>query len=373
MLPTSNELIPPNGVNGDLQQFSVDRTDTALIINGDLPYELWVEQGKELNRIGGAIMWWLGDWWAFGEKKYGERVAAVEELDWEFRTCHNAGMVSRKFQSDRRRSLLTWQHHAEVAALDNEEQERFLTRWEEVVTETGKPPTIKAARTEVKTYKLNKKNRPEITSGDLEPSGIGWHQLGPHWLYCGDSTDQEFIDRCAGARFAFADPPYNADKAEWDNNFVWKHDYLTDIAPIVAVTPGIASLAEFMSLTGMPYRWTLSAEITNGMTRGALGFGNWIAVTLFAADESLYRNAKDVLHIAAGTGDDQGGIHPSRKPIRLINELIELFTNKDDLIVDPFLGSGTTLIAADKLGRRCIGAELDPDYCAHIIRRYEEQ
>ncbi len=80
-----------------------------------------------------------------------------------------------------------------------------------------------------------------------------------------------------------------------------------------------------------------------------------------------------MLHIAAGTGDDQGGIHPSRKPIRLINELIELFTNKDDLIVDPFLGSGTTLIAADKLGRRCIGAELDPDYCAHIIKRYEEQ
>ncbi len=350
----------------ELQQFSVDRTDTALVISGELPYELWVEQGKELNRIGGAIMWWLGDWWAFGEKKYGERVTAIKELDWEFRTCHNAGMVSRKFQSDRRRSLLTWQHHAEVAALNTDEQEDFLSRWEE------EPPTIKAARTEVKTYKLNKKNQPGITAGDVEPSGPGWHQLGPHWLYCGDSTDPEFIERCTGARFAFADPPYNADKAEWDNNFVWKHDYLTDIAPVVAVTPGIASLAEFMSLTGMPYRWTLSAEITNGMTRGALGFGNWIAVALFAADESLYRNAKDVLHIAAGTGDDQGGIHPSRKPIRLINELIELFTNKDDLIVDPFLGSGTTLIAADKLGRRCIGAELDSDYCAHIIQRYEQ-
>lgn len=350
----------------EVQQFTVDRTDTALIIDGDLPYELWVEQGKELNRIGGAIMWWLGDWWAFGEKKYGERVTAVKELDWEFRTCHNAGMVSRKFQSDRRRSLLTWQHHAEVAALNTDEQEDFLSRWEE------EPPTIKAARAEVKTYKLNKKNRPEITGGEVQPSGSGWHRLGPHWLYCGDSTDPEFIERCAGARFAFADPPYNADKAEWDNNFIWKHDYLAEVAPVVAVTPGIASLAEFMSLTGMPYKWTLAAEITNGMTRGALGFGNWIAVALFAADESLYRNAKDVLHIAAGTGDDQGGIHPSRKPIRLINELITLFTNKDDVIVDPFLGSGTTLIAADKLGRRCIGAELDPTYCAHIIARYEQ-
>lgn len=355
------------------EEFTVDRTDTALVISGDLPYELWVEQGKELNRIGGAIMWWLGDWWAFGESKYGERAAATKELDWSFSTCAQAGWVASKIETSRRLEVLTWQHHMEVAALSPDEQDQFLSGWSRIAAETGKPPTIKAARAEVKTYKLNKKNQPEVTASDVKPSGPGWHQLGPHWLYCGDSADPEFIERCAGARFAFADPPYNADKAEWDNNFVWKHDYLTDIAPVVAVTPGIASLAEFMALTGMPYRWTLSAEITNGMTRGALGFGNWIAVALFAAEESLYRNAKDVLHIAAGTGDDQGGIHPSRKPIRLINELIELFTNKDDLIVDPFLGSGTTLIAAEKLGRRCIGAELDPEYCAHIIKRYEER
>ena len=357
----------------EIEQFSVDRTDTALIISGDLPYELWVEQGKELNRIGGAIMWWLGDWWAFGEKKYGERIEAVNGLDWDFQTCRNAGWVANKVEASRRRDVLSWSHHSEVAALPAEEQDEFLSRWEQTAFDTGRSPSRKAARSEVKTYKLNKKNRPEITSGGVEPSGGGWHQLGDHWLYCGDSTDPEFIERCAGARFAFADPPYNADKAEWDNNFVWKHDYLAEVAPVVAVTPGIASLAEFMSLTGMPYKWTLSAEITNGMTRGALGFGNWIAVALFAEDESLYRNAKDVLHIAAGTGDDQGGIHPSRKPIRLINELITLFTNKDDVIVDPFLGSGTTLIAADKLGRRCIGAELDPTYCAHIIKRYESQ
>lgn len=357
--------------HNELVQFSVDRTDTALVIKGDLPYESWVEQGKELNRIGGAIMWWLGDWWAFGQRKYGERAAAARGLELDLQTCINAGNVSKKIETNRRRLVLSWSHHSEVASLAADEQDEFLSRWERIAFDTGRPPSRKAARIEVKRYKDNKKNQPEITAGEVKPSGPGWHQLGPHWLYCGDSTDPEFIERCTGARFAFADPPYNADKAEWDNNFVWKHDYLTDIVPVVAVTPGIASLAEFMALTGMPYRWTLSAEITNGMTRGALGFGNWIAVALFAAEESLYRNAKDVLHIAAGTGDDQGGIHPSRKPIRLINELIELFTNKDDVIVDPFLGSGTTLIAADKLGRRCIGAELDPDYSAHIIKRYE--
>lgn len=206
----------------------------------------------------------------------------------------------------------------------------------------------------------------------LEPAAVGWHQLGPHWLYCGDSTDPEFIERCAGAAFAFADPPYNAGKAEWDNGFVWDHDYLAEVAGIVAVTPGIASLADFLSKTGMPYKWAMSAHISNGMTRGAIGFGNWIAVAMFAT-ASLYRNKKDIITIPAGTNDDKGGIHPSRKPLRLITELIGMFTNKDDLVVDPFLGSGTTLLAADKLGRRCIGAELDPEYCAHIIARYEAQ
>lgn len=206
----------------------------------------------------------------------------------------------------------------------------------------------------------------------LAPASTGWHQVGPHWLFCGDSTDPEFVNRCSGAQFAFADPPYNAGKAEWDNDFIWDHDYLAEIASIVAVTPGIASLADFLGKTGMPYKWSMAVEITNGMTRGAIGFGNWVAVALFT-NGSLYRNAKDVLRVPASTGDDKGGIHPSRKPIRIITELIGLFTNKDDLVIDPFLGSGTTLIAADKLGRRCIGAEIDPMYCAHIIRRYEEQ
>jgi hypothetical protein len=205
---------------------------------------------------------------------------------------------------------------------------------------------------------------------ELKPVEPGWYELGPHLLYCGDSTDQEFIDACSGAALAFADPPYNAGKAQWDNEFKWNHDYLSDAAAIVAVTPGVASLAGFLGATAMPYRWCMSAEITNGMTRGALGFGNWIAVTLFS-NGSIYRKSKDVLRVPAATGDDAGGKHPSRKPLRLLTNLIALFTSKDDLVVDPFLGSGTTLIAADREGRRCVGAEIDPLYCAEIIARYE--
>ena len=348
-------------------------TATGLELPAEMSHDSWVEYGNRLNHMEHALMWWLGDWWNYGERRYGDLIKASENTGWAPDTIDAAARVARKVESRIRIRDLPWAHHQNVASLEPEEQRQFLSRWEATRIETGKAPAVREARQEVKIYNLNKKGRKEIgDGGDREPSGSGWHQLGPHWLYCGDSTDPEFVDRCAGARFVFADPPYNADKAEWDSGFVWDHDYLAEAADIVAVTPGIAALAEFLGKTGMPYLWTVAAEITNGMTRGALGFGNWIAVPLFSSD-SLYRNAKDVIHIAAGTSDDQGGIHPSRKPIRLINELLELFTNPGDIVVDPFLGSGTTLIAADKLGRRCIGAELDPTYTAHIIKRYEEQ
>jgi DNA modification methylase len=210
----------------------------------------------------------------------------------------------------------------------------------------------------------------EETVALIEPAEPGWHQLGDHLLYCGDSTDPAFIEACKGT-FAFADPPYNAGKAEWDAGFVWDHDYLIDAADIVAVTPGIAALKGFHTITTMPYQWSIAAEITNGMTRGALGFGNWIYVALFS-NGSLYRNAKDYLRVPAHTGDDKGGNHAARKPLRLLTELIGLFTSKGDTVIDPFLGSGTTLIAADRLERRCIGAEIDPMHCAEIIQRYHE-
>ena len=197
-----------------------------------------------------------------------------------------------------------------------------------------------------------------------------WWQLGRHLLYCGDSADDEFIDRAHGASFAFADPPYNAGKAAWDHGFEWKHDYLSKVAEIVAVTPGISAVADFFGGTTMPYRWSMAAWITNGMTRGALGFGNWIYLALFSTAEPLHRNAQDVLRVTVDASSTGESNHESRKPARLLVDLIELFTNEGDTVVDPFLGSGTTLFAADKTGRRCIGAEINPKYFGEIIAKY---
>ena len=63
--------------------------------------------------------------------------------------------------------------------------------------------------------------------------------------------------------------------------------------------------------------------------------------------------------------------HVSVKPLKLCTHLIELFTQKGALVLDPFLGSGTTLIAAELSGRRCVGFELSPQYFEIIKRRFD--
>jgi len=73
--------------------------------------------------------------------------------------------------------------------------------------------------------------------------------------------------------------------------------------------------------------------------------------------------------------DRQGG-HPTEKPWRLFAELLSDFTSKDDVILDNFMGSGTTLVACAKLGRKGIGIELDPDYfqiaCERVQKAYDQ-
>lgn len=64
-------------------------------------------------------------------------------------------------------------------------------------------------------------------------------------------------------------------------------------------------------------------------------------------------------------------MHPTVNPLALISDILLDASVKGDIVVDPFCGSGTTLIAAEKLGRRARVIELDPAYCDTIIRRWQ--
>ena len=63
--------------------------------------------------------------------------------------------------------------------------------------------------------------------------------------------------------------------------------------------------------------------------------------------------------------------HPTMKPVRLVGRLLQNSTLPGDTVLDPFAGSGSTLIACEHLGRRCFAVELDPRYCDAIIARWE--
>jgi DNA modification methylase len=64
-------------------------------------------------------------------------------------------------------------------------------------------------------------------------------------------------------------------------------------------------------------------------------------------------------------------LHPTIKPVELVADAILDCTARGDLVLDPFLGSGTTLIAAERVGRVCYGIELDPCYVDTIVRRWQ--
>jgi DNA modification methylase len=64
-------------------------------------------------------------------------------------------------------------------------------------------------------------------------------------------------------------------------------------------------------------------------------------------------------------------LHPTVKPVQLVVDALLDCSARGDWVLDPFLGSGTTLMAAERVGRRCCGIELDPLYVDTIIRRWE--
>ena len=65
-------------------------------------------------------------------------------------------------------------------------------------------------------------------------------------------------------------------------------------------------------------------------------------------------------------------LHMTQKPIRLMRELVTLFTDEGETVLDPFMGSGTTLLAAIQLGRKAIGIEIDPEYFDKASRRIKD-
>ena len=117
------------GATGPTQKGAL--TATAYVIQGKLPFRDWVQHGRRLGLLGRSAAWWLGDWLRYGNAKYGERYTRAAHITgYDTQTLMNMVYVASRFERSRRRAGLSWSHHAELAALSPEDQERWLTRAE---------------------------------------------------------------------------------------------------------------------------------------------------------------------------------------------------------------------------------------------------
>lgn len=108
-------------------------TRVGLQIPMGVSFETWERAGRQLAGIVDSSAWWLGDWLVYGKDNYADRYQrGIRAVGLKYQTLRNYAWVSRRFEIVRRRHRLTFQHHAEVASLPQEEQEHWLDQAEKM-------------------------------------------------------------------------------------------------------------------------------------------------------------------------------------------------------------------------------------------------
>ena len=218
-----------------------------------------------------------------------------------------------------------------------------------------------------------------IISNNIELSAGDVFKLGNHILICGDNTDPAVLEYLSQFHFSFcfADPPYNLGIADYDKNkaFIWSQDFLTEISDIVAVTPGTNNIESFIKNTSMKYRWLLICHVKNLKSGGSIGYTHYYPVFIFSNLKSVNFGIKDLFDITLPPmpDEDREIANKRQKPAGLLTYMFNGFTKQGDLILDPFAGSGQTLMVCEALGRKCITVEIIPEMVRAIINRFENK
>ena len=137
------------------------------------------------------------------------------------------------------------------------------------------------------------------------------------------------------------------------------------VAAVTVLTPGNLNQNLYPAPT-----WTMAWFVPAGTGRGPWGFSCWQPILCYGKDPKLSKGLGSHPDAIVHTESAESLAHPCPKPINFWCWLMERISEKGETILDPFLGSGTTLIACEKTNRRCFGMEIDPLYCQVIIQRW---
>lgn len=253
---------------------------------------------------------------------------------------------------------------------------------------------------------------PDVAQNELDVKLGDLYQLGDHRLLCGDSTEAVNVETVMNgieADLWLTDPPYGVSYEARSNDESGKWANKKRISSKVT--------NDDLALSDMKVFWTKAARCAfNACTDKASYYwfacqgGDQMMMMMMAISDSGWKVRHELIWVKdqmvfgrcdyhykhepilygwkqEGTHEWHGDrkqtsllecprpkssdLHPTMKPIELLDVLIKNNTKQGALVLDTFLGSGSTLIACEKTNRKCFGMELDPHYCSVIIKRWE--
>jgi DNA modification methylase len=250
---------------------------------------------------------------------------------------------------------------------------------------------------------VNSIEKPITKEGDI----IG---LGPHKILCGDSSDKKCLQKLfinEKANLLNTDFPYNVNymggdrpnpntrpkkSRKWDKIYsdnlpqteyeAWMKKILSNVKDFLY--PGTA-IYIWQGHRQFPPMYQILLDLDFHISCVLCWEKETFAISYadysFQTEQCLYGWLKGANHYWAGANNEttlwkvkrdptKSYQHPTQKPVELASRAIRNSSKRGDIILDTFLGSGSTLIAAESLSRRCFGLEIDPKYCDAIVRRY---
>ena len=249
---------------------------------------------------------------------------------------------------------------------------------------------------------------PEPPDEPVSARGDLW-TMGDHRLLCGDATDERDVGRAldgAEPHLMVTDPPYGVGyDPDWRNRSGLGWSQSRSVGQVAADDQGDWSQAWGLFSGDVIYCWAppgpnqfdfyraleesgfpIRMQIIWGKQHFPIGRGNYHVQhepCLYAVrknkkahwqgsrkESTLWQIAnRSAFH---GEEDDMRTVHSTQKPVECMRRPIVNNSKRGDHVYDPFLGSGTTLIAAEMEGRVCHGLEIEPTYCDVIVRRWQE-
>jgi site-specific DNA-methyltransferase (adenine-specific) len=237
---------------------------------------------------------------------------------------------------------------------------------------------------------------PEPPAEPITKAGDLWI-LGEHRVMCGDSTKRENVARLMSgdlAKLVVTDPPYGVD---YQGGVFSKRDKLAGDQTADLYGPILKLAYEFSDAKAAVYLWHSDGKAVDVFA--ALDSAKYVRritiiwnknIAQFGALSAQYKQKHEPCHYLFKKGESPRWFgptnettvwdidrnqtnehHPTEKPIGIMARPIQNSSEPTDIILDFFLGSGTTLIAAEQLGRKCYGMEISPSYCDVIAKRWE--